>query len=46
MQPEIPVGNNKMMWKMKIPLKAKIISWYLIVDPNQRQSCEKKLARE
>jgi hypothetical protein len=27
--PEIPVKNNKMIWKMKIPLKIKILGWSL-----------------
>jgi hypothetical protein len=26
---EIPIENNKMIWKMKIPLKIKIFGWYL-----------------
>jgi hypothetical protein len=25
----IPVDNNKMIWKMKIPLKTKVFGWYL-----------------
>jgi hypothetical protein len=28
-QPEILVDNNKMIWKMKIPIKTKKIGWYL-----------------
>ena len=28
-QPEVPVDNNKKIWKMKIPLKNKKIAWYL-----------------
>jgi hypothetical protein len=26
---DIPVDNNKMIWKMKIPLKTKVFGWYL-----------------
>jgi hypothetical protein len=26
---DIPVDNNKMIWKMKIPLKTKMFGWYL-----------------
>jgi hypothetical protein len=26
---DIPVDNNKKIWKMKIPLKIKIFGWYL-----------------
>jgi hypothetical protein len=29
MQSDIPVDNNKKIWKMKIPLKNKKIAWYL-----------------
>ena len=25
----IPVDNNKLLWKMKIPLKTKVFGWYL-----------------
>ena len=28
-QPNMPVDNNKKIWKMKIPLKSKIFAWYL-----------------
>ena len=28
-QPDIPVDNNKKIWKMKIPLKTKVFAWYL-----------------
>jgi hypothetical protein len=28
-QPDMPVDNNKKIWKMKIPLKIKIFAWYL-----------------
>jgi hypothetical protein len=28
-QSDIPVGDNKKIWKMKIPLKTKIFGWYL-----------------
>ena len=28
-QPELPVDNNRKIWKMKIPLKIKIFAWYL-----------------
>ena len=28
-QPSIPVVDNRMIWKMKIPLKNKIFVWYL-----------------
>ena len=28
-QPDIPVDNNKKLWKMKIPLKTKVFAWYL-----------------
>jgi hypothetical protein len=28
-QSDIPVNNNKKIWKMKIPLKTKKIGWYL-----------------
>jgi hypothetical protein len=28
-QSDIPVDNNKKIWKMKIPLKTKIFAWYL-----------------
>ena len=28
-QPVVPVDNNKMIWKMKMPLKIKIFAWYL-----------------
>jgi hypothetical protein len=27
--PLIPVENNKIIWKMKIPLKTKVFGWYL-----------------
>jgi hypothetical protein len=27
--PEIPVGSNKMIWMLKIPLKTKLFGWYL-----------------
>jgi hypothetical protein len=27
--PLVPVVNNKMIWKMKIPLKTKVFGWYL-----------------
>ena len=27
--PNMPVGNNKKIWKMKIPLKNKVFAWYL-----------------
>jgi hypothetical protein len=26
---DVPVDNNKMIWKMKIPLKTKVFGWYL-----------------
>jgi hypothetical protein len=26
---DVPVDNNKMIWKMKIPLKTKVLGWYL-----------------
>jgi hypothetical protein len=29
LQSDIPVDNNKKIWKMKIPLKSKKIGWYL-----------------
>jgi hypothetical protein len=29
MQSDIPVDNNKKIWKMKIPLKTKKFGWYL-----------------
>jgi hypothetical protein len=29
-QPDILVDKNKKIWKMKIPLKIKIFSWYLV----------------
>jgi hypothetical protein len=28
-QPTVPVVNNKMICKMKIPLKTKVFGWYL-----------------
>ena len=28
-RPNIPVDNNKKIWKMKTPLKTKIFAWYL-----------------
>jgi hypothetical protein len=28
-QPDIPVDNNKKIYKMKIPLKTKVFAWYL-----------------
>ena len=28
-QSDVPVDNNKKIWKMKIPLKNKIFAWYL-----------------
>ena len=28
-QPDIPVDNNKKIWKMNIPLKNKVFAWYL-----------------
>jgi hypothetical protein len=28
-QPIEPIVNNKMIWKMKIPLKTKVFAWYL-----------------
>jgi hypothetical protein len=28
-QSDIPVDDNKKIWKMKIPLKTKILGWYL-----------------
>ena len=28
-QPEFPVDNNKKIWKMKIPLRTKVFTWYL-----------------
>ena len=28
-QSDVPVVNNKKIWKMKIPLKNKIFAWYL-----------------
>ena len=28
-QPDVPVNNNKKIWKMKIPLKNKVFAWYL-----------------
>jgi hypothetical protein len=28
-QPVEPVVNNKMIWKMKIPLKTKVFAWFL-----------------
>ena len=28
-QPDVPVENNKKIWKMKIPLKNKVFAWYL-----------------
>jgi hypothetical protein len=28
-QPIMPAFNNKMIWKMKIPLKTKVFTWYL-----------------
>jgi hypothetical protein len=28
-QSDIPVDNNKKIWKMKIPVKTKIFAWYL-----------------
>jgi hypothetical protein len=28
-QPIQPVVNNKLIWKMKIPLKSKVFAWYL-----------------
>jgi len=28
-QPDVPVDNNKKIWKMKIPLKTKVFAWYL-----------------
>jgi hypothetical protein len=28
-QPVEPVSNNKLIWKMKIPLKTKVFAWYL-----------------
>ena len=28
-QPDVPVDNNKKIWKMKIPLKNKVFAWYL-----------------
>jgi hypothetical protein len=27
--PNVPVYDNKKIWKMKIPLKNKIFTWYL-----------------
>jgi hypothetical protein len=39
-QSDIPVDNNKKIWKMKIPLKTK--KWMVFAsrgNPNQRQSC-------
>ena len=27
--PEVPVDNNKKIWKMKIPRKTKVFAWYL-----------------
>ena len=27
--PNVPVDNNKMIWKMKIALKIKVFAWYL-----------------
>jgi hypothetical protein len=29
MQLDIPGKNNKMIWKIKIPLKTKVFCWYL-----------------
>ena len=29
MHSEVPVNNNKKIWKSKIPLKVKIFMWYL-----------------
>lgn len=29
-QSDVPVDNNKKIWKMKIPLKKKIFAWYLL----------------
>jgi hypothetical protein len=26
---DLPVDDNKMIWKMKIPLKTKVFGWYL-----------------
>jgi hypothetical protein len=26
---DVPVDNNKMIWKKKIPLKTKVFGWYL-----------------
>jgi hypothetical protein len=28
-QSDIPINNNKKIWKMKITLKTKIFGWYL-----------------
>jgi hypothetical protein len=28
-QPDVPVYDNKKIWKIKIPLKNKIFAWYL-----------------
>jgi hypothetical protein len=41
MQSDIPVDNNKKIWKMKIPLKKQFFCLVFTSgsDPNQRQSC-------
>ena len=29
LQPDVSADNNKMIWRLKIPLKTKIFAWYL-----------------
>jgi hypothetical protein len=44
-QYDIPVDNNKKIWKMKIPFKPNF--WMVSssrVNPNQRYSCKPELA--
>jgi hypothetical protein len=43
-QSDIPLDNNKKIWKMKIPLKTKLFGWYLCrgVIPTKDNIAQKK----